>query len=107
MAGNLNNCIAWGVDDIEAAVQYYQQAFGFTLKTRGEGWIELDTMGPLRIFLCDDDGRTPTFEFTCDDVAREASRLEAAGLEIVGENSGGTEKYVRDRYGRFFAISPR
>lgn len=107
MAGSLSNCIAWGVDDLKTAIDYYQVAFGFSVKTRGDGWVELDTGGPLRVYLCDDDGRTPTFEFDCDDVSAEVDRLSGLGFEKVGEHPDGRELYVRDRYGRFFAISPR
>lgn len=107
MAGTLSNCVAWGVDDLDAALAYYGAAFGFTVARRGDGWIELATGGLLRIYLCDEDGRTPTFEFDCDDVAVEMEHLEGLGFVRLGDNPDIGEVYVRDRYGRFFAISPR
>ena len=49
MNGTLSNCVAWGVDDLEEALAYYRQAFGFDEKQRGEGWIEIDTRGPAPV----------------------------------------------------------
>ncbi len=103
----LSPCIAWGAEDVEAAVAHYVQHCGFSIKTRGEGWVELDSGGPQRIFICDEDGRTPTFELLVENVPEALDSLVAAGWAPYGTNESNGDVYVQDPFGRFFCLSPK
>jgi catechol 2,3-dioxygenase-like lactoylglutathione lyase family enzyme len=97
-----SNCVAWGVDDISEASDFYTKTLGFREVQRGDGWIEMET-GALRVFLTKDDGTTPTFDLQAEDVQAAAAALLASGFTKLGEANG--EVYVRDPYCTNFAIS--
>lgn len=99
----LSACVAYGVVDVERATKWYCEVMGFTVRNEGDGWVELKT-GALRVFLCKDDGNTPTFELIVEDYERDVKALVEAGCEIVGRREDGAEVYLRDPFGKFFAI---
>lgn len=95
--------IAVGVDDIEAARDYYRDVMGFEVGKTGEGWIQMLT-GPLKLYLCKDDGNSPMLDFTVEDMSAAEARLTENGAVVVGRS--GSEFYVRDKYGLCFCVEP-
>jgi catechol 2,3-dioxygenase-like lactoylglutathione lyase family enzyme len=96
------NCIAFGANDIEAAASFYEKALGFRRIKDGDGWIELET-GALRIFVTKDDGTTPTFDLSVEDVQSATQHLQESGFTLIGAGDG--ENFVRDPFGNAFAVS--
>jgi predicted enzyme related to lactoylglutathione lyase len=83
------------VDDVEAAIAFYTERFGFTLRTSAAPAFADVTRGPLRLLLSGPtssggrtlpDGRTPTpggwnrLHFVVEDLAAEVARLGAEGV---------------------------
>ncbi len=95
--------IAVGVDDMEAARDYYRDVMGFEVGKTGDGWIQM-LSGPLKLYLCKDDDNSPMLDFTVEDVSAAEQRLSDAGANIIGRS--GSEIYVHDKYGLCFCVEP-
>ena len=102
MIGTTSNCVAVGVPDLEAALEYYSAVFGFNEVDRGSDWIEIKT-GALRLFLCPEDGRGPCFDIQTGDVPNVVKTIVESGGEHYMDLKD--ESFVQDKYGVCFCVS--
>jgi catechol 2,3-dioxygenase-like lactoylglutathione lyase family enzyme len=105
MAYRFSNCVAWGVEDKEAAAEFYSRTLGFRRVKEGPGWVEMEA-GGIRLFLCEDDVKVPAFDLEVPDVERALQELEAHGFERVVLTPGENDTFVRDPYGYIYCLSP-
>jgi catechol 2,3-dioxygenase-like lactoylglutathione lyase family enzyme len=109
--------VRYMVDDVEAAVDFYQSHFGFKLLTdRAPAFADV-TRGQLRLLLSGPtssagrqmpDGRAPEpggwnrIHFVVDDIEAEVERLRAAGVRFRNDivtGPGGRQVLVEDPAG--------
>ena len=89
--------VRYMVDDVEAAIAFYTEQFGFTVNTNMAPAFADVVRGPLRILLSGPkssagrpmpDGRQPgpggwnRIHFIVDDIEAEVARLRAAGVRF-------------------------
>lgn len=91
------------VDDIDDAAHYYTAILGFQEVGRTGDWVEVHN-GPIRFFLCNDDGPSPMFLLMVDDVQSAVDHVVRSGGKVMAEN--GDETFIQDRYGVYYCISP-
>jgi catechol 2,3-dioxygenase-like lactoylglutathione lyase family enzyme len=100
----LNNCIALGVPDREAAAKLYEEAFGFEITQVGDHFTEMRA-GPVMFYLVEDQVREPAFSITVEDADQTKRRLEELGFVDAGYNHE-EEHFMRDPYGYVFNLYP-
>lgn len=77
------------VKDIPAAVKFYSEGLGLTVKTSTPGWAELEADGTTIAFHAargePEVGNSPILSFNVDDIHRFVSTLEAMGAKLEGD----------------------
>jgi catechol 2,3-dioxygenase-like lactoylglutathione lyase family enzyme len=109
--------VRYMVDDVEDAVAFYTDNFGFTLRSSAAPAFADVVRGNLRLLLSGPassagrpmpDGRTPApggwnrIHFIVDDIAADVERLRAAGLTFrndIVSGPGGRQILVEDPSG--------
>ena len=105
------------VDDVDAAITFYSEHFGFTVRTNFAPAFADVVRGNLRLLLSGPassagrpmpDGRTPEpggwnrIHFIVDDIAAEVERLRSAGLTFrndIVSGPGGQQILLEDPAG--------
>ena len=59
--------VAFGVPDVDEAAAFYRDMLGFKEIRGPEGCVAL-TSGPLTLMICLDDGNSPCFNLSVDDI---------------------------------------
>src|SRR4051812_36683850 len=113
------------VDDVEQAVAFYTEHFGFTLRFSAAPAFADVVRGNLRLLLSGPassagrpmpDGRTPEpggwnrIHFVVDDIAADVERLRAAGLTFrndIVSGPGGQQILLEDPAGNPIGLSQR
>ncbi len=109
--------VRYMVDDVQEAIDFYTQQFGFELRSSAVPAFAQVVRGPLRLLLAGPqssagrpmpDGRKPApggwnrIHFVVDDIAAEAQRLRDAGLTFRNDiisGPGGQQVLVEDPAG--------
>ncbi len=109
--------VRYMVDDVQEAIDFYTQQFGFELRSSAVPAFAQVVRGPLRLLLAGPqssagrpmpDGRRPApggwnrIHFVVDDIAAEAQRLREAGLTFrndIFSGPGGQQVLVEDPSG--------
>lgn len=92
----LTNCVALGVGELDAGVDFYRRAFGWQEVQRKDDWVEMRA-GDLRIFLVADDETTPTLDLVVSSIVEAMAQLEPLGFRQIGAKGG--EIFVEDPNG--------
>jgi predicted enzyme related to lactoylglutathione lyase len=106
--------LLWPVPDLEAAIAFYRDAFGYSLKFRdGDRYAALDAGGlTLALVAGDEDttGGVPAPSFRVDDLAAAIRTVTAAGGRVLAGPSAGpheTRATVRDPAGQVLMLYQR
>jgi len=109
--------VRYMVDDVENAVRFYMEHFGFTLRTSAAPAFADVVRGSLRLLLSGPsssagrpmpDGRTPEpggwnrIHFVVEDIAADVERLRAAGVTFrndIVKGPGGQQVVLEDPAG--------
>lgn len=94
--------VAFGVPDLEEALDYYCGVMGFEEVRRNNDWIELST-GTLKVYLCPPDGHTPCLNVDVDDQEAAVAKLCENGAKVYSRTE--SEVFVEDKYGHCFCVS--
>jgi len=85
------------------AISFYREVLGFTVATRSERMIGLET-GAFRLYVEAGEPHGPVFDFLVPDVAAARARLIEAGCTLIEEDPSLPRCYVRDPYGIVFNV---
>jgi predicted enzyme related to lactoylglutathione lyase len=106
--------LLWPVPDLDAAIAFYRDAFGYRLKFRdGDRYAALDTGGlTLALVAGDEDttGGVPAPSFRVDDISAAIETVTAAGGRLLAGPSAGpheTRATVRDPVGQVLVLYQR
>lgn len=80
------DCVMLGVDDLEAAVAYYQEAFGLKLHWRGDRQAGLrmpETDAEIVLHTEEDLPRAATVYYLVEDVPAAVEQLVAHGCSVL------------------------
>ncbi len=114
MTGPTLKSLLWPVADLDAAIEFYRETFGFNLKFRdGDRYAALDT-GSLTLALVSGEENTtagiPSPSIQVADLEDAIARATAAGGHVVDGPSTGpheTRATVRDPAGQVLVVYER
>ncbi len=101
MRGELDNCYAMGVEDIDAAAAFYERVLGYRRKMTTSRYIEIDS-GVCRLFLCNEEVEAPTFRMLVEDIGEAEDYLTANGFQRSPEDV--SEVTLRDPFGHVYCL---
>ncbi|MBS1716024.1 MAG: VOC family protein [Armatimonadetes bacterium] len=102
MGPELTPHVSLTVTDVDGAARFYSDVFGWRLVDTTPEWTEMAS-GPFRLYLVRDDGPSPMFAVSVDDVDDAKSTAVQRGCSVVGEKDG--EVFVTDPFGHSFCLT--
>ncbi len=96
--------VAFGVPDVDEAAGFYRDSLGFKEIGRPEGCVAL-TSGPLTLMICLDDGNSPCFNLSVDDIEAAEKTFVTHGGEVYLRIR--KEVFVKDQYGHCWCLTPK